>query len=308
MAAPCVHADEFEDLTFNHQITSVSEMDSDGTISIYNTGLNLDVEDTSGFGADFRGAVDGKIDEINSKNFELGKFIKQLDVKYKVDTTDAVLLLSVGKMPTGTKTDVNNPSQLGGVMGVRLSVQPKKIPLIQEWLKQNNFKINRIDITRYNSGSGDRLDLRDLDKTNMTAFAAYLSHNNNMQTFFIYKRPDDNNPFGVTSKSLGVVYMPEGKLNPQIFALKHKSDAAFMNLDLLVLSGGVEIQPNVRTNLTYARAVETMSQTDVKSYDVSVSKNFKKTSGYNFTTTLGARVEQGTTESKIVYVRVEAKF
>lgn len=309
VAAPCVHAqDYYGDLTIKHQLTSVVELDSDSTISVYNTGLNLDIQDTSGLGADFRGAVDGPIDQINSKDFQLGKFIKQLDVKYKIDSSDAVILLSVGKMPTGAKTNVTSPTQLGGVMGIRLSIQPKKIPLIEEWLKENNFKIDRIDITRYNAESGDRIDLNDLNNTNMTAYAAYLSHNNNMQTFFIYKKPDANNPFGVTSKSLGVVYMPEVKLNPQFFAMKHQSDAAFMDLDLLVLSAGIEVQPNVRTNLTYARAVETMSNTDVKSYDISVSKVFKKTKGFNFTTTLGARVDEGTSENKIVYFRLEAKY
>jgi hypothetical protein len=211
-------------------------------------------------------------------------------------------------MPTGAKTDMSNPSPVGGVMGIRLSIQPEKIPLIEEWLKQNNFKINRIDITRYNAESANTLDLNDLNKSNMTSYAVYLSKNNNIQTFFVYKTPDSDNPHGVTSKTLGAVYVMGGKLKPEIFAMKHLSDASFMDLDLLVISAGVEVSPDVRSTFTYSHATELMSRTDVKSYDVSVSEVFKETNNFNFTATFGAKVEEGSSDNKIVYFRLETKY
>lgn len=308
IVSSALHAETYGDLTYNHQLTSTVEITSDDTISIYNTGLTLNLEDTNGFSADFRGAVDGPVDQINSKNFDLGKFVKQLDVKYKINTKDAVVLLSVGKMPTGAKTDINNPSKMGGVMGIRLSIQPEKIPMIQDWLNQNNFKIERIDITRYNAESGNGLDLNDLNSTNMTSYAVYLSKNNNIQSFFVYKTPDDDNPFGVTSKTLGAIYIMGGKLKPQLFAMKHTSDAAFMDLDLWVLSASAEMIPKFRTTFTYSHAKELMSDSDMESYDISESREFKKTKHFRFSTTFGAKIERGTKENKVVYFRLEAKY
>lgn len=308
LASPVLRAATGGDIKFNRQLTSGVEITSDDTISVYNTGLTLNLEDNNGMSADFRGAVDGKIDEINSKDFDLGKFVKQLAVKYKVDTEGGVILLSVGKMPTGAKTDISNPSKMGGVMGMRLSIQPDKVPVIQDWLNQNNFKIDRIDITRYNAESGNRLDLNDLNETNMTSYGVYLSKNNNIQTFFVYKTPDDDNPFGVTSKTLGAIYIMSGKLKPQLFAMKHSSDAAFMDLDLLVLSASVEMIPNFRTAFTYSHAKEFKSDSDMESYDISFSREFKRTKHFSFSTTFGAKVERGTKENKIVYFRLEAKY
>lgn len=308
LASPALHAATEGDIKFNHQLTSGVEITSDDTISIYNTGLTLNLEDNNGISADFRGAVDGKIDEINSKDFDLGNFVKQLAVKYKVDTEGGVILLSVGKMPTGAKTDINNPSKMGGVMGMRLSIQPEKIPVIQDWLNRNNFKIDRIDITRYNAESDDRLDLNDLNQTNMTSYAVYLSKSNNIQTFFVYKAPDEDNLLGITSKTIGAIYIMSGKLKPQLFAMKHSSDASFMDLDLLVLSASVEMIPNFRTTFTYSHAREFMSDSDLENYDISFSREFKRTKRFSFSTTLGAKVEQGTTEKKVVYFRLEAKY
>lgn len=308
LTMPSLHAETYGDTTYNHQITSVVEIDSDQTISIYNTGMAFNFENPSGFSGDLRTAVDGKINVINSKDFDLGKFIKQIDINYAVDTENAVLMLSVGKMPTGAKTDLSNPSKVGGVMGIRLSIEPQKIPLIQKWLDANQLKINRIDITRYDSSSADRVDLKDLNKSNMTSFAFYLSKNNNIQTFFIYKTPDSDNPFGVTSKSLGVVYMMGGKLDPQFFAMKHQSDADFMNLDLLVLSASVEALPNIRSALTYSHAKELLSGVDIESYDLSLTKEIRKTKDYSLTTSFGVKVDRGTTDDQIIYFRLESKF
>jgi hypothetical protein len=211
-------------------------------------------------------------------------------------------------MPTGAKTDMNNPSQVGGVMGIRLSIEPEKVPLIQEWLTANHLQINRIDITRYDAESGNRLDLKDLNNTNMTSYAVYLSQNNNIQTFFIYKTPDSNNVNGVTSETVGAVYVMGGKLKPELFAMKHQSKASFMDLDLLVLSAGVEVRKNIRSTFTYSNATELVSSTNVKSYDVSVSEVFKESKDFSFTATFGAKVEQGSTDNKVVYFRLEAKY
>lgn len=304
LAAPTLQADT----TLKHQVTSVVQVDSTNTINIYNTGFTMNLDDTDGFSADFRGSVDGPVDQIDSKDFDLGKFVKQLDVKYKVNTEDAVILLSVGKMPTGAKTDINNPTKMGGVMGIRLTIEPTKLPAIQEWLNQNQFKIDRIDITRYDSASANTLDLNDLNRTNMTSYALYLSKGNNFQTFFVYKTPDSDNAMGVTSKTLGAVYIMSGKLKPQLFAMKHVSDAAFMDLDLLVLSANVELIPNFTNSFTYSRATELMSNTSIDTYDFSISREFKKTKDFTFSTTYGIKVDHGSTEDKILYFRLEAKY
>jgi hypothetical protein len=298
----------FADTVVKKHATSTAEIDSTNTISIYNTGFTLNLQDTDGWSSDFRGSVDGPVDQLNSKDFNLGKFVKELDVKYKVNTEDAIILLSVGKMPTGAKTDINNPSKLGGVMGIRLTIEPTNLPAIQDWLNQNQFKIERIDITRYNDQSANTLDLNDLNQTNMTSFAAYLSKGNNFQTFFIYKTPDSDNQMGVTSKSLGAVYIMSGKLKPQLFAMKHTSDAVFMNLDLLVLSASVELIPNFTSTFTYSKATELMGHADFDTYDVSLSREIVKTKDFTLSTTFGVKVDRGTTEDKIVYLRLEAKY
>jgi hypothetical protein len=298
----------FAETVIKDHVTSVVEVSNASSISIYNTGLTMNIEDSDGFGANFRGAVDGPVDQIDSKDFNLGKFVKELNAKYKIKTEEGVILLSVGKMTNGAKTDVGNPSKLGGVMGIRLSIEPEKLPAIQEWLNQNQFKIDRIDITRYNAESANRLDITDLNNTNMTSLAVYLSRSNNFQTFFVYKTPDSDNPFGVTSKTVGAVYIMGGKLKPQLFAMKHVSDAAFMDLDLLVLSADLEILPNFTNTFTYARAKEFMSNTDVENYDFSMTRVLTKTKDYTLSTTFGIKFDYGTTQDKIIYFRLEAKF
>lgn len=308
-SAHCVYAETYKSYTYDHELTSVVEINSDDFISIYNTGLSLDVESQNGFKADFRGSIDGKIDEINSKDFKLGKFIKQLSMSYEIETKNALLLLSVGKMPTGAKLDQDNPRQLGGVMGVRLSVQPEKIPLIENWLARNNFKINRIDITRYNDQSDESMDFRNLGEMNMTSYALYLSKGHQIQTFFIYKAPDNDNSLGVTSKTLGAVYLMNGKVKPQFFAMAHKSNASFMDLDLLVLSAGIEIAPKVRGTFTYSRAIESMSDTKKSIYDFSVTKSIKKNKNFSIQGTVGIKAERGSMEDdEILYSRLEFKY
>lgn len=307
ISANPLYAETYGNYKYDHQLTSVIEINSDDFISIYNTGLSLDMENENGFKANFRGSIDGKIDEINSKDFELGTFIKQLSMSYEVDTKNALVLLSVGKMPVGVKTNAG-PQQPGGVMGIRLSVEPEKIPLIQDWLTKNNFKINRIDITRYNSASEKRIDLRDLSETNMTAYALYLSKGHNIQTFFIYKAPDTGNEYGVTSKTLGAVYLMNGKLKPQFFAMGHKSNASFLDLDLLVLSASVEVAQNVRSAFTYSRVIESMSDTEKNIYDFSVSKTIKKNKKFNLQGTFGVRAERGNSDDEVVYSRLEIKY
>jgi hypothetical protein len=86
------------------------------------------------------------------------------------------------------------------------------------------------------------------------------------------------------------------------------SDAAFMDLDLLVLSADLEILPNFTNTFTYARAKEFMSNTDVESYDFSMTRVLKKTKDYTLSTTFGIKVDYGTTQDRIIYFRLEAKF
>ncbi len=188
-----------KDWRIDHEFSSAYEYTSeDDSISVYNTGLTLGATHKSGLSGNFRGSLDEKIDDIDSRDFELGKFVKEMSVNYSIDTEDAVLLLSVEKMPTGVKTDQDDPKKLGGVMGMRLSIRPEKIPLIKNWLTKNQLKINRIDIVRYKAGSESELTTKVLGEANMTSYALYLSRGHNLQAFYIHKTPDRDNSHGVT--------------------------------------------------------------------------------------------------------------
>lgn len=310
LSASYVTAETNGDFLINHEFTSSAEFNSsEDSISIYNTGMNLNIDNGHGFSADFRGSVDDKIDEIDSRDFELGTFVKELNVNYQINTEDAVLLLSVGKMPAGVKVDPDDPREVGGVMGVRLSIQPEKVPLIQSWLTKNKFKINRIDIVRYKSGTENTMDFREISNANMTSYALFLSKGHNLQTFFIYKTPDSDNVYGVTSKSVGAVYMLGGKLQPQFFVLKHKSKSQHMELDLMVLSTSIAIAPEVRGTFSYSNAYESVSDIKKEGYDFSLSKTLKKNKDLTINGTVGVKYERGTEgDNRSFYVGIEAKF
>lgn len=300
----------YKDFSLEHEIVSAVEFEgAENSIPVFSTEFGLNLENSRGLSADFLGSLEDKIDEIDGRDFQLEKFIKELNVNYQIKTDDAVLLLSVGKMPSGVKIDNDDIREESGVMGVRLSISPEKIPLIQDWLTKNKFKINRIDITRYNDGSRDRLDLRDLSETNMTSYALFLSRGHNLQTFFVYKTPDKGHAHGVTSASLGAVYMMKGELKPQFFILKHKSKASFMDLDLMVVSAGIELAPTVRSTYSYSNAYESVSGMKKNTYDFSVSKELKKTKNVSLDATVGVKVERGTEgDNRVVYMRLEARF
>lgn len=304
---------EEKDWRIDHEFTSAFEYEShsessDDSISVYNTGLTLGASHKNGLSGNFRASLDEKIDDIDSRDFELGKFVKEMSVNYKIDTEDAVLLLSVGKMPTGVKTDQDDPKKLGGVMGMRLSIRPEKIPLIQDWLSKNNFKINRIDIVRYKAGSESELNTRSLGEANMTSYALYLSHGRNLQAFFIHKTPDRDNTRGVTSNSLGAVYMMGGKYAPQFFVMKHTSKASFMDLDLLVVSSSIAVAKDTRGVFSYSRANESMSHTKKDVYDISLSKTLKKSKDLSISGSIGMNITNGSTNERTIYMRLETRF
>ncbi len=306
-----LQAETDKDLKINHELTSILEINSENTVSIYNTGLNLNMEEIYGFSADFRGSIDGKIDEIRSEDFELGEFVKELRVNYQVETENAVLLLSVGKMSTGTKIDRDNPKSSGGTMGFRLSVKPDQIPLIQNWLNKHEFKITRIDIIRYKAGTENDLNLDYINETDMTSYGVYLSKGKKLQTFFVYKTPDNDNLQGVTSRTIGGIYMMDGKLKPQFFAMKHQSDSSFIDLDLTVVSAGIEILPGIRGKLSYSYAEEAVRDTKKETYNLSFSKAFNnknKNNKIKFNGTIGVKVERGSSEDEVYYFRLEARY
>lgn len=298
------------DYTIGHEIFNEIKIESgNNSIPVYKSGLNLNLENGHGLSADFLGEIDDKIDEIDSSDFKLDKFIKELNVSYQINAEDAVVLLSVGKMPSGVKIDNDDIREENGVMGIRLSIKPEKISLIQDWLTKNNFKINRIDITRYNDGSRNRFDLRDLSETNMTSYALFLSRGHNIQTFFVYKTPDKDNTYGVTSASLGAVYMMKGELKPHFFVMKHKSKASYMDLDLMIVSASVEVAPAVRTTFSYTNAFESVSETKKDTYDFSLSKELAKSKKSTVNAAIGVKIEQGNnTNDKVLYMRLEARF
>lgn len=296
----------------DYEATSVMEFTPD-SVSIYSTGFAVNAQSSGCLSGRFRGSVDGKIDEIDSSDFDLGTFVQELSATCTFETENTALILSIGKMPTGVKLDTNSASQLGGVMGVRLTIEPEKIPLIQNWLDNNDLKITKIAITRYDSDSAERLDPTDLSETDMTAYALYLSKGRNLHTFFIHKRPDSDNTLGVTSTSIGAAYMlPEHELFPQFFAMIHKSEASYLDLDLLVLSASVKVAPqsDYRLNLTYSRAEEHKWDSDVDTYGLSLSRTLKKKEDkddWSLKAQLGFEVERGDKEDETIYLRLEYK-
>jgi len=310
-------ADQQKSLKYDPEYTSVVEISSDETISIYNTGGALEVQARHGFSGNLRGAVDGKIDEIDAEDFTLGSFIKELKLNSAMDFENTGLIFSVGKMPTGAKLDTNSPRKVGGVMGFRLSIKPKQIPLIQNWLEKNNLKITRIDITRYDADSEERMEISDLRDADMTSYALYLLHMSEerhmLRPFFIRKKPDGDNPYGVTSNTLGVVYARQERYKPEYFALAHTSESPFLDLELLVLSAGIEVSPGIRSTLIYSRAEENFSDTQTETLDFSFSKKLKKSKRLTIKGNIGAKYEQESSSSEnsdeqIFYIRIETKF
>jgi hypothetical protein len=255
-------------LDLSYDINSIVAWDSmDEQIIIYNTGLDLTLKHDSGLSLDLATAVDGPIGEINSKNFKVETFIKELKANYEFETERAVILLSVGKMPTGSKVNQNDPKNIDGVMGIRVSLSPKKIPLIQEWLDRNELRVSKIEVTRYNSESSDRLWINDLEQSDMTAYALHLSWKHRLHTFFIYKRPDESShaPEGIT---VGAAYSLSLPMNPQIFVLNHSSRASYMDLNVLVLSASVEVAEDTRVSLAWSSARERMSGSKKETIDL----------------------------------------
>lgn len=294
------------------QTTSVIEF-TPNSVSIYSTGFSVNAQSSGCLSGRFRGSIDGKIDEIDSSDFDLGSFVQELNATCEFELENTALIISVGKMPTGAKLDTNSPSQLSGVMGVRLTIKPEKIPLIQDWLDENDLKITKISITRYDSDSAERLDPSDLSEADMTAYALYLSKGRKLHTFFIHKRPDSDNTHGVTSTTVGAAYMvPEHELFPQYFAMYHKSEASYLDLDLLVLSASIKIAPesDYRVNATYSNAHEHMWDSEVNTYGLSLSRTLKKKEGkrdWSMTGQVGVQVDRGDKEDETIYVRLEFK-
>lgn len=296
--------------------TSAGYDSSEEGISIYNTGIELELKhmDHPQASVYFRGNINGKIDEINGDNFKLDEFVSELKANYEFDRENAVILLSVGKMVTGTKVNQSDPSKLKGVMGFRLSVKPKKIPLIQEWMKRNGLKITRIDITRYDSGSQDDLDFSNLADTDMTAYALYLSKGRNLHTFFILKQPDADShaPRGI---SIGAAYMRyDLPLKPQFFGLYHNSKSDYVDVDVYVLSASFEVIEETRFAITWSRAIEHIYDVDEQYYDYSLSRRLyqggsKRNPGTVIDGSVGVRSEDPNVfeGNNDYYLRIEIK-
>lgn len=312
VAAQNEDLEENRDLLIDFHTTSVIDFTPDA-ISIYSTGFSAEAKTHGCLSAYFRGSVDGKIDEISSDDLDLGRFVKELNLSCDFKTENMALVLSVGKMPSGFKLDPSSPGQPGGVMGVQLNIEPEKIPLIQKWLDAHELKILKITITRYNSQSADRLDPNDLSETDMTSLALFLSKGRNIQAFFIRKQPDANNTTSPTSTAVGVIYMrPDMELFPQLFAMIDRTEASYMDLNLLVLSASVKVSPesDYRFGVTYSRAIENVSESDVNTYDFSLSRTIKKGEGKNswsITGAAGVKVERGSKDNETIYLRVEFK-
>jgi len=300
-------------ILFTQEFSSIVEYSSDeDTVSIYNTGVKLKAKHKKGLSISTTATVDGKVGEIDSEDFKLGRFIKELKLGYEFDINSTAILLSVGKMPTGTKTDVNSPQDLGGVMGVRLTISPSKIPLIQDWLDQYGLKITKIEITRYDATSGADLNFEDLHNTDMTAYALYILYKKNLQLFFIYKHPDSDSmsPTGVT---VGGVYTLNAPMRPMLFALNHHSSSSYMELNVLVLSASVEIFDKTRVAVTWSLANETLSNKKTMSSGVELKRDLGDIMGMDMEGVLGTKHEEhedrdSEDEEDIYYLQLRVKF
>jgi hypothetical protein len=303
------------DLEIETKITSVmegaySDLESEGAISIYNTGIALEAKDQYGFSAQFRGSVDGKVTEIDEDDFDLETFVKELNVNYQKGLSDVVLLATVGKMSDGVKTDQSDPKELGGVMGIRLTIKFGGIRFIKDWLKKNGLKISRITITRYNSESEERFDLDDLSTANMTSYAIKLARDRSMQAFLVHKVPDNNNHSDATSTSVGGVYMFDNmKYKPQVFVMKHKSYSKHVDLDLDVFSVSVEVLDNIRAKVSYASAVENIHGGEEDVYDFGLTKKFFKNSKtVKIKGTAGVEITRSDSNDETYYVELEVEY
>lgn len=260
------------DQNFSYDLKTLVEYSSlDKKIAVYNTGLILEYKNPSGFSANATTAINGPVDEIDSENFDLDNFVKELYASYEFNREEAVLLLSVGKMKVGTKTDRDSSKDIGGVMGVRLTISPNKIPFIQDWLDDHEFKIKAIEITRYNSKSKSRLQFDDLEETDMTAIALRISHSNNLHTFFIYKTPDHDSS-AAQSTTVGGVYSLDAPLDPRFFALANRTKSDHVDLNILILSLNVEIFEDIRTVYTHSWAEENLYGSNKETRDLSFKK------------------------------------
>ena len=244
-------------LDADSSITTTVEYNSgDDAISIYNTGLELTLrhKDHPQASVYFRGNINGKLTEIDRNNFKIDEFISELKANYEFDRENAVIVFSVGKMVTGTKTNQSSPQKQNGVMGFRLSIKPKKIPMIQEWMKRNKFKITRVDITRYDSESKDSIDFGRLGDTDMTAYALYLSRGRSLNTFIILKQPDgdSNAPRGL---SLGGIYFFNLPMRPSLFALYHNSESEIVDIDVYVLSANFMLLEETTFKITWSKVL-----------------------------------------------------
>lgn len=226
-------------LKLKSQLHIMTEVDTESDkIKVYNTGVNLELKHDSGFSVNASTTVDGLVEELESDDFKLDNFVKELYANYTFNAPDTAIVLSVGKMRVGTKTDRDSAREIGGYMGFRVSIQPKKVPLIQAWLTKNKWKVKSIEITRYRSASKSRLDFADLEETDMTAYAIRMSRSHNVHTFFIYKQPDGDSTAAKSITAGGVYSFENTRFDPTIFALANKTKSDHVDLNILIFSLG----------------------------------------------------------------------
>lgn len=266
--ALAVEAKDFERLDLRLSTQQVLQWERE--FSVFNS-AKLRIKDKSGFSVEGRFEVNGEIDTIDSEKFELDKFVKELSMNYEFDTEVTALKITIGKVKMGTQTDASSAKDIGGVMGVRLTIKPHEATALQQWLKQGGFKIRRIEITRYNSQSKTRVEASDLNDTDMTGFSVYFSRHRNLHAFIILKEPDQDS-YAPQAISVGGAYHQSGHFNPQYFALFHQSQSRFVDLKVLILSGSFEVIEKTRLELTWSFVSEGFSGEDVYYYEAGFSR------------------------------------
>lgn len=215
-----------------------------------------------------------KIQEISNSNFQLDVLVNELKFDCKLDMDSTGLLLTLGKMKNGAKENTDD-KEVTGVMGFRLTLQPKRIPIIQNWLKKHNLKITKIDVTRYNHDSDERFEIKDLSHPDMTSVAIYLSRSHDLHTFFIYKRPD-NGTTHARGLTAGLVKLFDAPMSPQFFMLAHNSRSDFVDLDVLIASLTVELRSDVWFTVTVAEVKENLYKEQERELILSVKKRLYK--------------------------------
>ena len=263
--------EEQEAINLSWNLHSEYDLES-GDFAMYNTGFSLRASLMDEVLLNVTTALDGKVDDFDSSDFELDSFMKQFKISYKLDTENSEVTYSVGKMITGAKTDQSTSTNVSGVMGYRLSVALKSSSGLQQWMSKLGLSISKIELTRYNYDSKYNFDFGDINKTDMTSVGIYINKGHKLHSFLIIKFPDSDNASPDTT-TLGSVYMFDGQYSPALFGLVSKTESDHVDLTVYVLSLSARLKGDLKAVLTTSLVTEGLTNTESKYSSLTFTKN-----------------------------------